>query len=108
MSSVAAAVPSRANKLPHGHSTRIKQPVPQLLTASSLDGRTKVSRRLHELARKLAGPSPTERRQIFAWRAANLTVMIEDMETRANQGETIDEVIYATLLNAQRRALKET
>lgn len=47
------------------------------------------------------------KQRIHLENAASLYVAIEDLKSKQIKGETIDHVEYATLINAQRRALSK-
>jgi hypothetical protein len=52
------------------------------------------------------GELTTSQHQL-AMHAALLGSMIEDLATRWLQGETIDQTVYSTLINTQRRVMSE-
>jgi hypothetical protein len=75
---------------------------------ATLDGRTRASKRAYALIDQFTERlrhEPTAIQKQIMMHAATLGIMIEDMEARMLQGETIDGRVYATLLNAQRRTL---
>lgn len=80
----------------------------RLMTIDDLDGRTLAARRAHQLVGAieddLGGDLTTSQRQL-AQHAAILGAMVEDLATRWLQGEKIDQTMYATLINSQRRVL---
>lgn len=103
-----AIADDRADALATPVASKRKHAAPELLTLAQLDGRTKASKRAYELidqyeAKLGPRPSPIQKQHVI--HAAVLSVMIENMEARVLQGEDVDQVTYAVLLNAQRRAL---
>jgi hypothetical protein len=85
---------------------RNKPSKPLYLTLHELDGRTRASRRARELIQQYTdklGAEPTPVQQQVMMHAAVLAITIEHLEVRALQGETINHLEYATLINAQRR-----
>jgi hypothetical protein len=105
----AAAGQPKARLKPAGKRRHRSNIPTRFLTLASLDGRTKASRRAFAMIEQFTeqlGTAPTAIQKLNMMHAATLGILMEDMETRALQGETIDPAVFATLLNAQRRTLK--
>jgi len=80
----------------------------RLLSLDTLDQRTAAARKANELIANLArdlGRSPSTAEAQLAQRAALLSAMCEDLETRWVAGEPVDLSAYTQLTNALRRLL---